>query len=145
MNIPADQRQKELAQIARQHGVAILYTFGSRAKETLAWMEGVQETLASGPSDIDVGVKALPGVTWDITQKVALTLALEDFLGVMRVDLTVLDTADPFLAANVVRGERLYAQDEYLADEYDLYVLRRAGDLIPLEEERIELILERGR
>jgi hypothetical protein len=52
-----------------------------------------------------------------------------------------LQEADPFLAANVVRGERLYARDEYEADEYDLYVLRRAGDLAPLERERIALIL----
>jgi hypothetical protein len=27
------------------------------------------------------------------------------------------------------------------ADEYGLYILRRAGDLIPLEEERISLIM----
>jgi len=28
------------------------------------------------------------------------------------------------------------------SDEYDLYVLRRAGDLIPFENERLALILE---
>jgi hypothetical protein len=53
----------------------------------------------------------------------------------------ILPEADPFLAANVVRGERLYAENEYRADEYDLYVLRRAGDLAPLERERMALIL----
>ena len=31
--------------------------------------------------------------------------------------------------------------DSYEADEYDLYVLRRAGDLAPHERERIALIL----
>ena len=45
------------------------------------------------------------------------------------------------MAANIVRGERLYARDEHETDEYDLYVLRRAGDLIPLERERLALIL----
>jgi hypothetical protein len=74
-------------------------------------------------------------------EKVRLALDLEDFLGCSRVDLVVLDEADPFLAAEIIRGERLYAQDTYIADEYDLYVLRRAGDLIPLERERIALIL----
>ena len=57
------------------------------------------------------------------------------------MDLVILPEADPFLAANVVRGERLYAENEYRADEYDLYVLRRAGDLAPLERERMALIL----
>jgi hypothetical protein len=58
------------------------------------------------------------------------------------VDLVVLGEADPFVAAEVIRGERLYAHDEYTADEYDLYVLRRAGDLAPLERERIALVLQ---
>lgn len=140
-----NERQRQLDQLAQQYGIAILYAFGSRAREVQAWLEWGKSELAPGPSDVDIGVKALPGVAWTVSQKVALTIALENLLGVNRVDLVVLDTADPFVAANVIRGERLYAHDEYLADEYDLYVLRRAGDLIPLEEERIELIMERGR
>jgi uncharacterized protein len=145
MQMIANERQREINQLAQHYGVAILYVFGSRAQEVLAWVNDQKSDLAPGPSDVDIGVKALPGVAWAVAQKVALAIALEDMLGVNRVDLVVLDTADPFLAANVIRGERLYAHDEYLADEYDLYILRRAGDLIPLEEERIELIMERGR
>ncbi len=53
----------------------------------------------------------------------------------------VLPEVDPFLAANIIRGERIYCIDEYEADEYDLYILRRAGDLAPLEHERIALIM----
>ena len=49
--------------------------------------------------------------------------------------------ADPFVAAEVVRGERLFAADDYAADEYELYVLRRAGDLAQLERERMALVL----
>ena len=46
------------------------------------------------------------------------------------------------LAEEIIRGERLYAQNEYEADEYDLYVLRRAGDQAPLEREWLAQILE---
>ena len=53
----------------------------------------------------------------------------------------VIQEADPFLAANIIRGERIYSRDEYQADEYDLYILRRAGDLAPLERERIAIIM----
>ena len=74
-----------------------------------------------------------------------LAIELEDFLGVRRVDLVVLPEADPFVAAEVVRGDRLHARDEHAADEYELYVLRRAGDLAPLERERMALILGEGR
>jgi hypothetical protein len=35
---------------------------------------------------------------------------------------------------------KLFARDEIEADEYELYILRRAGDQIPLERERERLI-----
>ena len=72
-------------------------------------------------------------------------MCIRDRFDVGRVDLVVLPEADPFLAVNVIRGERLFADDAYLADEYDLYILRRAADLLPLERERQRLILEGGR
>lgn len=43
-------------------------------------------------------------------------------------------------AANVIRGERLFAGDRYLANEYGLYIQRHAGDLRFLERERLALI-----
>ncbi|RME55899.1 MAG: hypothetical protein D6790_15500, partial [Caldilineae bacterium] len=49
--------------------------------------------------------------------------------------------ASPYLEAEVIHGERLYAQDEYKADLYDLYMLRREEDLLFLEDERARMIL----
>jgi len=69
-----------------------------------------------------------------------MAVELEDLFDAPRVDLVLLHEADPFLAANIVRGERLYVKDEHDADEYDLYILRRAGDCAPLERERLALI-----
>jgi uncharacterized protein len=97
--------------------------------------------MPTSASDLDIGI--LPARPLDVHQKIALAIALEDFFDVNRVDLVVLPEADPFLAANVIRGERLYERDSYQADEYDLYILRRAGDLIPLERERQALIAEK--
>jgi hypothetical protein len=71
-----------------------------------------------------------------------LSIAFEDLFSVARVDLLNIPEVDPFLAANIIRGERLYCRDEYEGDEYELYILRRAGDLAPFEKERIALIME---
>lgn len=133
-----------LRRLCESFGVDILYAFGSRAREARAWLEGVIPALAPAPSDLDIGVKPAQGVRLSVHDKVRLAVALEDFFGVHRVDLVSLEDADPFLAAEIIRGERLYARDEDDADEYDLYVLRRAGDLAPLERERIALILGEG-
>ena len=126
--------------LCRQYNLQILYAFGSRGKQAYYWLAESGTTLPPGASDLDIGVK--PAAPLSVRQKVELAVALEDLFGVNRVDLIVLPEADPFLAANVIRGERLFADDAYLADEYDLYVLRRAGDLAFLERERQELILQ---
>ncbi|MFQ6099880.1 MAG: hypothetical protein ACE5OS_01410 [Anaerolineae bacterium] len=135
-------RAEALAHLCDEFRVDVLYAFGSRADEVREWLAGGRAVLPSGPADLDVGVKLSRGTRLSVRDKVRLALALEDLLEVVRVDLVCLDDADPFLAANIVRGERLYARDAYEADEYDLYVLRRAGDLAPLERERMALILE---
>ena len=51
-----------------------------------------------------------------------------------------MNEVDPFVAANIVRGERLCCSDRMYAEDLDLYVLRRAGDLAPFERERLAAI-----
>lgn len=139
-NQGSDALRKAIARLCQRFEIAALYVFGSRGEEIRRWMEGGQRQKSS-PSDVDVGVRPIPGTHLSLQNKVKLAIALEDLFKVGRVDLVSLPEVDPFLAANVIRGERLYARDEYEADEYDLYILRRAGDLAPLERERMALIL----
>ena len=127
--------------MCREFQVDILYAFGSRAREVYAWLQNDEERLAGSNSDVDIGAKPSPGVEYDVAQKVRLAIALEDMLDVSRVDLAILPDVDPFVAANIIRGERLYTADDYRADEYDLYILRRAGDLAFMERQRQKLIL----
>lgn len=140
----AENLGQSLREIATQYDLVAIYAFGSRAREIASRMPGyrAEEGVAEHPdADVDMGVLCAPGHDLSARNRVKLMLALEDLFEVSRVDLVILSEADPFLAANIVRGERLYAQNTYLADEYDLYVLRRAGDLAPLERERMALIL----
>lgn len=136
------ERRAALEQLCRDMGVSILYVFGSRALEVAAWLAQPGQPLAPSASDVDIGAHAAHGTFWPVADKVRLAIALEDLLGCERVDLVVLNEADPFVAAEIIRGERLFADDAHAADEYDLYVLRRAGDLAPLERERLDLIFK---
>ena len=136
-----NRRREALKQICRRFGITALYSFGSRAEHVRDWIEEPQAQLPPGPSDIDIGVKGIPGENWSITEKVELSGALEELFACEKVDIVFLAEADPFLAAEIIRGERLFARDERGADEYDLYVLRRAGDLAPLERARMAIVL----
>ena len=159
-----------LAHICAEHDVDVLWAFGSRAAQISLWLAGTRPSLgarhaeadggakadaglrpsATRPglveqqADADIGVKMAAQCTPSVADKVRLARALEELFRLPRVDLVFLAEADPFLAANVIRGELLYAGDDHSAAEYELDVLRRAGDLAPLERERLDLIFGRS-
>ncbi len=100
------------------------------------------ESLQLPPSQSDLDIGVLTHSPFSIENQVDLILELENLFNAPRVDLFLLQEVDAFLAANIIRGERVCAEDDYLADEYELYVLRRAGDLADLERERMATILQ---
>ena len=133
------ERMQKLQRVCGGYNIIALYVFGSRAAEALRALEDDSYLFEPSISDLDIGV--LTQSHFSVEGKVILTLDLENLFHAPRVDLVVLQEADSFLAANVVRGERVYAADTYFADEYELFVLRRAGDLAELERERMATIL----
>ena len=140
----ADQdRDSRLAAIAEQFGLADIYVFGSRADEFA--LSDRQSSAQHSDSDVDIAVRPRGPRVLSPEDRVTLTLALERALDVPRVDLLVLPEAGPFLALAAIRGNLLFRADFVDQAEYELFVLRRAGDLAPLERERQEIILNGGR
>lgn len=130
-----------LSQICRRYGLDTLYVFGSQASAIAGLVRFGQPLTLKAASDVDVGILPQPGSTVDPRAKVRLMAELEDLLGVGRVDLVSLPDAPPFLAVEIVNGELLYEADPDRTAEYELYVLRRAGDLAPFEQERVRDVL----
>ena len=127
-------------QICQKYRAKACYVFGSRGADMLRFLQDEKFSLPPSQSDLDIGVLTHSPIS--IESKVEMALEFENFFNAPRVDLFILQEADAFLAVNVIRGERVYAEDDYQADEYDLFVLRRAGDLAELERERMALILQ---
>lgn len=132
---------QRLRDLARQYGLIAIYGFGSRAEEVAARVAGRAVEFSRPASDVDIGVLPAPGRRLTAAERADLAVALEDLLGVARVDLVILPEAPPFLALDIVRGQLLCATDPDAEAEYQLYVLRRAGDLAPFERERRRMIL----
>jgi len=137
----ASTLEKELGIIGTRYGVIALYAFGSRAGEIAAKVQGKEISPENLLSDVDIGVQSKPGRYLSAKERVQLAIELEDVLGVNRVDLVILSEADPFLALEIVRGELLYCADADAQAEYELNVLRRAGDLAFYARERWQQIL----
>jgi len=132
--------QGQLQEICSRYHVGLMYAYGSRCHEIKSYLDGKGFMNKGTSSDVDIGIKVSGDAHLSVRDKVTLTIELEDLLDIDRVDLAILPEVDPFVAVNIIRGERLYCEDEYLADEYELYILRRAGDLVPLERDRLNII-----
>jgi len=110
-----------------REGLIAAYLFGSQATG-----EAFEE------SDADVAV--LFERPLSLEEQIRLEDELERSVG-RRVDLLDLRRANPFLALDIINGIRFIENDPVAADEYELYILRRAGDLAPLERERRAMLL----
>jgi hypothetical protein len=132
--------RSRLEDFCKTRDLDALFVFGSRAEEVYRSLETDRLAPGGSASDVDIGILPAESAVLPVDRKVAIAAGLEDLLGVSRVDLVVLPEADPFLAVNVIRGERLFFRDVRCTDEYELFVLRRAGDLAPFERERLAMI-----
>ncbi len=136
--------KNRLEEMARRYNLEEVYAFGSRVKEVAARLRNETACAAYPESDVDIGVRIKGGVKLGPSKRVQLALEIEDLLGASRVDLVILQEADPFLAVEIIRGELLYAEDLNRQARYELYLLSRAGDLHPFKKERIRMIMEEG-
>lgn len=139
-----DELRRAIRRLCRDVDIAELYVFGSRAAEVTARVrgEGIGDAPASR-ADVDVGVRPLGPRRPGVDDIVRLAQELEGLLDAPRVDVVVLPGANPFLALEAIRGELLYCADPHEQAEYELYVLRRAGDLAPFQRMREEMALSR--
>lgn len=132
--------RSQLRGLADKYSIQIIYAFGSRAKEALDLVEGRVDSLSPGASDLDIGIK--PERKLSVEEKVEIALAFEDIFNVSRVDLVVIPEAPVFSALDIVKGELVYAKDSTYEAEYQLYIMRRAAELIPYERMKQKMILE---
>lgn len=144
----SDMLRRSIHRLCRDLDIAELYVFGSRASEVAARVRGESMAGAAGAgpasrSDIDVGVRPLGRDRPGVDDIVRLAEGLEELLDAPRIDVVVLPEANPFLALEAIRGELLYCADPHEQAEYELYVLRRAGDLAPFQKMREEMALSR--
>jgi predicted nucleotidyltransferase len=134
----------DLERLCREHGAIALYVFGSRAMEIAARARGGEERPERGSSDVDIGLLMPRDGSLDERERVRLTAGIEDLLGVERVDLVVLGEASSFLAADVVSGELLVDVSPRETAEFELFALRRAGDLLPFQRSRVSAVIDEG-
>jgi len=131
----------QIEQLFASYDLRIVYAFGSKAEQLHAFILGIQSELDLSGSDIDLAVLPKDGKTFRLRSQIELGCEIEDLLGISGVDMVNLNQAPPALAAQAVMGIVLWTDDLDLESEYQLLVLRKYSDALPLDKERAELII----
>lgn len=137
---PNDLRENFSA-LCRSHGLIAVFAYGSRATEVDRRLHGDEPVPEHPRSDLDLGFLPARDVRFDVRDIVEFAAAVEDLFKVPRADIVDLRSAPPYLALDAIRGQRVFCADEYEAANFELYVLRRAGDLAVHERQRRRLLL----
>lgn len=124
-------RRAMLNAAAEEQGVLAVYLFGSRADDGLAMLQG--GAVDAKGSDLDVGVVFESRV--DFGALATLQVAMEDVFEPLRVDLVPLQRVDAIFQFHAVDGHLVFARDETKVNLYELEVMRRAAELVPIQRE----------
>lgn len=130
-------RQDQLDRLCREYGLLAVYLFGSRADDGLRLLQG--EKVSGDGSDLDIGI-VFRDRDFDPKALYLLSGELEEIFSPLRVDVVPLQRADALFQFSAIDGHRIAATDLEKADLYELAVMSRAEELLPIQR---QLELER--
>jgi predicted nucleotidyltransferase len=130
-------RQEQLDRLCREHGLLAVYLFGSRADHGLRLLQG--EKVSGEGSDLDVGI-VFRGRDFDPSALYVLLGELEDVFSPLQVDVVPLQRVDALFQFSAIDGHRIATTNPDEADLYELAVMSRAEELLPIQR---QLELER--
>ena len=124
------ERQKALEDIRDNYGLLAVYLFGSRADDGLSLLRG--ESVNPGGSDLDIGIVFLQREP-RLSQLGSIQSELSDVFSPLPTDLVPLQKVDPLFQFRAIDGHRIDVADTHRADLYELDVMRRAAELLPVQ------------
>ena len=125
-------RQELLERICHERGLLAVYLFGSRADDGLRLLRG--ETVQAEGSDLDIGI-VFRDPSWSPGILSWLQVDFEDLFETLRVDLVPLQRVDALFQFNAIDGHRVVVTDPDQADRYELAVMSRAEELLPIQRQ----------
>ncbi|MDI6762196.1 MAG: nucleotidyltransferase domain-containing protein [Thermodesulfobacteriota bacterium] len=119
----------QIKAIARKYGITLVYLFGSEAERGRIYLEG--GGVAPRPfSDLDVAVafeKALPE---PMETYGYLYREIAEIFVPFDVDLLFMQEVNTLFQHEIIRGIRIYARDEFDADEFEEGIMKWSEDLL---------------
>ncbi len=120
--------KRRVVAIAKKFDCVLIYVFGSQAEMGKRYLEG-EEVRPDAFSDLDVAVVCRNAIG-TIRIYGEMYKEISEIFGPFNIDLVMIQEMDPLFQYEVIKGVRIYEEDERLTEEFEERVMRRAEDLI---------------
>jgi predicted nucleotidyltransferase len=121
----------QLKKIAEKYGIALIYLFGSQAKNGVAYLYDRSYKIKK-ESDLDIGV-VFKNFPINVKEKVKVFGDLYTNLALLfdpfEIDLIFLQEVNSLLQLEAIKGVAIYIEDETFQEEYEELVMKKAEDL----------------
>lgn len=129
--------------IADEHGIALIYLFGSEAETGYKYLLG-EEVFPDPLSDLDVAVGFITPPAQPMETYGQLYREFSELFPPFNLDLVFLHEVNPLFQLEIIRGFRIFAREGFDVDRFEEEIMRRSEDLFfkrrLLEREIMEAI-----
>ncbi len=138
-------RKADLERLAITNKIILIYLFGSQAQKGLALLNGATVEVDDNLEDLDLGLvlrDELPSAEKMPTFFSNLYNQISTLFEPLKLDLVLLQEQHAVFQAEAVYGICIFAESEFIQEEYEENILRRAADFRPVLEKFYEERLE---
>lgn len=137
-----ESRRKELLEaIAKNYNIGIVYLFGSQAENGKRYIEGY-DIMPDASSDLDIAMVFRERPENEIKAYGLIYLDMAKLFDPFEIDLVFLHEHDAIFGYEIIKGIRVYAEDEQFADIVEEAIMKEAEDLLFKRKEFHEDIME---
>jgi predicted nucleotidyltransferase len=121
-------KKEVVRSLAEAYGLSSIYLFGSQAEKGSRYLDS-KSVLPDVFSDLDVAIAFETPPVDAIASYGILFREISKIFEPFNVDLIFIHEVNPLLQYEIIKGIRIYAKDEFSADEFEEKIMKMAEDL----------------
>lgn len=121
--------EKKFQKLAEKFGINLIYLFGSQAEAGEKYLKGELIT-PEAFSDLDIAIsfKNIPQNSIRIYGEIYAEIS--EIFDPFHIDLVFIHEHNPIFQYEIIKGIRIYEEDENSAGDFEEIVMKKAADLI---------------
>lgn len=124
---------KKIRELAEKFGINLIYLFGSQAEIGEKYLKG-ELTTPEIFSDLDVAVSFKNPPENSIKIYGELYVEISEIFDPFYIDLVFIHELNSLFQYEIIKGIRIYEQDEETAEVFEEMVMKKAADLMPIKK-----------